>query len=351
MARDGKLLHSGYAMDFALCAWAKREERNPMKRRFVVTSILIVLFLLFIPQAGAQIDPLLSWSDAPAKQRILRFVEEVTKENGPNYVPPAECIAIFDSDGTLWPERLLSIELYFVIQRLRQLAPKHPQWRKTPPFKVLFEKNPKALTTLSKKDIERLMATAYAGMTHEDFRHEVQKWMATWQHPQLKVGVRGLSYEPMRELLEYLRGNGFKTFIVTGGSSDFVRAMSEPLYGVPVDQVVGTEIGLRYREIGGKSFIVHDPKVASFENGSLKPVNIERHIGQRPLIAVGNGKSDMETLAYTSDRHGMSLCMVISHDDASREFEYRADEVLKLAQERGWLIVSIKRDWKLIFSK
>ncbi len=175
--------------------------------------------------------------------------------------------------------------------------------------------------------------------------------MATWQHPQLKVGVRGLYYEPMRELLEYLRGNGFKTFIVTGGSSDFVRAMSEPLYGVPIDQVVGTEIGLRYKVTGGKSFVVRDPKVTSFENGPLKPVNIERHIGRRPLIAVGNGKSDIETLAYTSDRHGMSLCMVISHDDASREFEYRADEVLKPAQERGWLIVSIKRDWKLIFPK
>jgi phosphoserine phosphatase len=195
------------------------------------------------------------------------------------------------------------------------------------------------------------MLAAYAGMTREDFRHEVQKWMATWQHPQLKVGVRGFYYEPMRELLEYLRGNGFKTFIVTGGSSDFARAMSEPLYGIPIDQVVGTEIGLRYKVTGGKSFVVPDSKVTSFENGLLKPVNIERHIGRRPLIAVGNGKSDIETLAYTSDRHGTSLCIVISHDDAGREFEYRADEVLKPAEERGWLIVSIKRDWKLIFSK
>lgn len=322
-----------------------------MKRMFVATSIIIVLFLVSILQAGAQIDPLLSWNEGPAKQRIVRFVEEVTNENGPNYVPPAECVAIFDSDGTLWPERPLPIELYFVIHRLRQLAPKHPQWRKTPPFKTLFKKNAKALTTLNKQDMEKFISTAYAGMAQEDFRHEVQKWMATWQHPQLKVGVRGLSYEPMRELLEYLRGNGFKTFIVTGGSSDFVRAMSEPLYGVPIDQVVGTEIGLRYKVTGKKSFVARDPKVTSFENGLLKPVNIERHIGRRPLIAVGNGKSDLETLAYTSDRHGLSLCIVISHDDASREFEYRADEMLKLAQERGWFIVSIKRDWKWIFPK
>jgi phosphoserine phosphatase len=350
MARDDKLLHSGYATHFVY-AWTKRKERNPMKRMLVATSIIIVLFLVFIPQAGAQMDTLLSWNDGSAKQRILRFVEEVTKENGPNYVPPAECIAIFDSDGTLWPERPLPMELYFVIHRLRHLAPKHPQWRKTPPFKVLFEKNPKALTTLSNQNIERLMLAAYAGMTQEDFRDEVQNWIATWQHPQLKMGVRGLSYEPMHELLEYLRGNGFKTFIVTGGSSDFVRALSEPLYGVPIDQVVGTEIGLRYKVAGGKSFVVRDPKAISFENGPLKPVNIERHIGRRPLIAVGNGKNDIETLAYTSDRHGTSLCMVISHDDASREFEYRADEVLKPAQERGWLIVSIKRDWKLIFPK
>jgi phosphoserine phosphatase len=350
MSRDGKLLHSGFAMRF-IYAWAKRKERNPMKRILVATSIIVVLFVVFIPQAGAQMDPLLSWNDGPAKQRIFRFVEKVTKENGPDYVPPAECIAVFDSDGTLWPERPLPTELYFVIQRLRQLAPKHPQWRKTPPFKVLFEKNPKALMTLSKQNIEKLMLAAYAGMTQEDFRHEVQNWMATWQHPQLKVGVRGLYYEPMHELLEYLRGNCFKTFVVTGGSSDFVRALSEPLYGVPIDQVVGTEIGLRYKLTGGKSFVVRDPKVTSFENGPLKPVNIERHIGRRPLIAVGNGKSDIETLAYASDRHGMSLCMVISHDDASREFEYRADEVLKPAQERGWLIVSIKRDWKLIFPK
>lgn len=350
MARNRKFLHSSFAMHFVY-TWAKRGKKNPMKRMLVATLIIIVLFLVFIPQAGAQMDPLLSWNDGPAKQRILRFIEKVTKENGPDYVPPAECIAIFDSDGTLWPETPLPTELYFVIQRLRQLAPKHPQWRKTPPFKVLFEKNPKALTTLSHQNIEKLMAAAYAGMTQEDFRHEVQKWMATWQHPHLKMGVRRLYYEPMQELLEYLRGNGFKTFIVTGGSSDFVRALSEPLYGIPIDQVVGTEIGLRYKVTAGKSFVVRDQKVTSFENGPLKPVNIERHIGRRPLIAVGNGKSDIETLAYTSDRHGTSLCMVISHDDASREFEYRADEVLKSAQERRWLIVSIKRDWKLIFPK
>jgi phosphoglycolate phosphatase-like HAD superfamily hydrolase len=322
-----------------------------MKRTLVGSSIILVLFLVLISQAGAQIDPLFSWNDGPTKQRIFRFVEEVTKENGPNYVPPGECVALFDTDGTLWPERPLPIELYFVIQRLKQLAPKHPQWRKIPPFKVLFQKNPKDLTTLSKQNIEKLMLTAYAGMTQEDFRYEVQNWMATWQHPQLKVGVRGLYYEPMRELLEYLRGNGFKTFIVTGGSSDFVRALSEPLYGVPIDQVVGTEIGLRYKVAGGKSFVVRDPQVISYENGPLKPVNIERHIGRRPLIAVGNSGSDIETLAYTSDRHGASLCMVISHDDASREFEYRSDEVLKPAQQRGWLIVSIKRDWKFVFSK
>jgi phosphoglycolate phosphatase-like HAD superfamily hydrolase len=322
-----------------------------MKRMLVAISMIIVLLLTFIPRAGAQLDPLLSWNDGPAKQRILRFIEKVTMENGPDFVPPDECIAIFDSDGTLWPERPLPIELYFVIQRIRQLAPKHPQWRKTSPFKTLFEKNPKAPMTLSKQDIEKLMLAAYAGMTQEDFRYEVQKWMAEWEHPQLKVGVRGLYYEPMHELLEYLRGNGFKTFIVTGGSTDFARALSEPLYGVPIDQVVGTEIGLRYKEAGGKSFVIRDPKVASFESGPLKPVNIERHIGRRPLIAVGSGKNDIETLAYTSGRYRMSLCMVISHDDASREFDYRADEVLKPAQERGWLIISIKRDWRLIFSK
>ena len=322
-----------------------------MKTTFVAISIIIVLFLVFTPQAGAQMDPLFSWNDGPAKQHILTFVEKVTKENGPDYVPPAECIAVFDSDGTLWPERPLPTELYFVIQRLRKLAPKHPQWRKTPPFKTLFEKNPKALMTLSNQNIEKLMLAAYAGMTQEDFRYEVQKWMAEWQHPQFKVGVKELYYEPMYELLEYLRGNGFKTFIVTGGSTDFVRALSEPLYGVPIDQVVGTEIGLRYKLIGSKSFVIHDPKVTSFENGPLKPVNIERHIGRRPLIAAGSGKNDIETLAYTNDRHGLSLCMVINHDDASREFEYRADQALKLAQERGWLIVSMKRDWKLIFPK
>jgi phosphoserine phosphatase len=322
-----------------------------MKRTLVATFIIIFLLSVFIPQAGAQMDPLLCWNDGPVKQSILKFVEKVTEENGPDYVPPSECIAIFDSDGTLWPERPLSMELYFVIHRLKQLAPKHPQWRKAFPFKILFEKNPKALTMLSKQNIEKLMLAAYAGMTQEGLRHEVQKWIATWKHPQLKVGVKGLYYEPMRELLDYLRGNGFKTFVVTGDSSDFVRVLSEPLYGVPIEQVVGTEIGLRYKVIGGKSFVVRDPKVTSFENGPLKPVNIERHIGRRPLIAVANGKSDLQTLTYTSDRHGMSLCMVINHDDASREFEYRADEVLKAAQERGWLIVSIKRDWKLIFPK
>jgi len=323
-----------------------------MRRIFCTTPIiLLILFLLSLRQAAAQIDPLLSWNDGPTKQRILKFVDEVTKENGPNYVPPGECVAIFDTDGALWPERPLPVEFYFVIHRLRQLAPKNPQWRKTRPTKVLFEKDPKALMTLSQQDMEKLRLRAYAGMVQEDFRHEVQKWMATWQHPKFKVGVVGLYYEPMRELIEYLRGNGFKTFIATGGSSDFVRAVSEPLYGVPFDQVVGTEIGLRYKVIGGKSFVARDPKVTSFESGPLKPVNIERHIGRRPLMAVGNGKDDMEMLAYTSDRHRMSLCLVISHDDAEREFDYPVDEVLRAAQERGWLVVSIKRDWKSIFPR
>ncbi len=320
-----------------------------MKRIVIGVILLLILYAVFIPKAFAQIDPLPSWNDGPVKQRILKFVENVTKENGPGYVPPAECIAIFDTDGTLWPEKPLPIELYFVIHRLQQLAPKHPQWRKTPPFKVLFEKNPKALLTLSKRDAEKLTLTAYAGMSQEDFRHEVQKWMAALQHPQFKGDVTKIYYEPMRELMEYLRGNVFKTFIVTGGSSDFVRILSEPLYGVPIDQVVGTEIGLRYKVAGGKSFVVRDPKVTSLDSGPLKPVNIERHIGRRPLMAAGNGKGDLEMLTYTADRGGRSLCMVIHHDDASREFDYRVDEVLKLAQERGWLIVSIKRDWKFVF--
>ncbi|MGQ9645678.1 MAG: HAD family hydrolase [Thermodesulfobacteriota bacterium] len=323
-----------------------------MRRILNSTSmILLVLLLVFNSETGAQVDPLLSWHDGPAKQRILDFVEEVTKENGSNYVPPSECVAVFDTDGTLWPERPLPMELYFVIDRLRQLAPKNPQWRQTRPYKILFEKDPKALTTLSQQEMEKLMLTAYAGMPQEDFRHEVQKWMATWQHTKFKVGVAALCYEPMRELMEYLRGNGFKTFIVTGGSSDFVRAVSEPLYGVSIDQVVGTEMGLQYKVIGGKSFVVRDPKGVSFERGPLKPVSIERHIGRRPLMAVGNGKSDLEMLAYTADRPTLSLSIAINHDDADREFDYRSDEMLKAARERGWLIVSIKRDWKLIFPK
>lgn len=317
----------------------------------LLSTIALILFLssVFIRNSVAQIDPLPSWNDGPVKQRILKFVEEVTEENGPNYVPPAECIAVFDTDGTLWPDKPLPIELYFVIHRLKQLAPKHPQWRKTLPFKVLFRKDPKAFLTLSKQDVEKLICTAYAGMTQEDFRYEAQKWMATWQHPQFKTGVAKLYYEPMREFLEYLRGNGFKTFIVTGGSSDFVRIISEPLYGVPIDQVVGSEIGLRYKVTGAKSFVTRDPKGTLWESGPLKPVNIERHIGRRPLVAVGNGKSDLEMLTYTADRNGRSLCIVIHHDDAARDSEYRADEVLKRARERDWLNVSIKRDWRFVF--
>jgi phosphoserine phosphatase len=316
-------------------------------------TIALILFLssVFIQNSVAQIDPLPSWNDGPVKLCILKFVEEVTKENGPNYVPPAECIAAFDTDGTLWPEKPIPVELYFVIHRIRQLAPKHAQWRKTLPFKVVFGKDAKGFSTLSKQDVEKLISAAYAGMTQEDFRHEVQKWMATWQHPQFKVDVTKLCYEPMRELLEYLRGNGFKTFIVTGGSSDFVRILSGPLYGVPIDQVVGSEIGLRYKVTGARSFVVHDPKGTFWESGPLKPVNIERQIGRRPLMAVGNGKSDLEMLTYTADRNGESLCMVIHHDDAARDSEYRADEVLKRARERDWLKVSIKRDWRFVFPR
>ncbi len=323
--------------------WSKSAKRSRL------VAVLLLIGMIFATEAFAQIDPLPSWNDGPVKQRILEFVEEVTKENGPNYVQPAECIAVFDTDGTLWPEKPWPMEFYFVIHRLRQLAPKHPQWRKTHPFKVLFSKNPKALRTLKKQDVERLTLTAYAGMTQEDFRHEVQKWMAAWRHPKFKVGVTKVYYEPMRELLEYLRGNVFKTFLVTGGSSDFARTLSEPLYGVPIDQVVGTEIGLRYTVTGGKSFVVRDPKGISLDSGPLKPVNIERHIGRRPLIAAGNGKSDLEMLTYTADRDGKSLCLVINHDDGSREVADPIDEVLKYAQERGWPIVSIKRDWKSVF--
>ena len=318
----------------------------------------LLLFALFVGSSGilAAGNPLPSWNDGPSKKAIMSFVEKVTREGGPDYVAPGERIAVFDNDGTLWGEQPLYFQLAFALDRIRALAGKNPEWKEKQPFKAVLENDHEALKKSGKHGLAELLMASHAGMTTEEFEKIAAEWIATAKHPKTGKAYVEMVYQPMLELLDYLRANGFKTFIVSGGGIEFMRPWVEKVYGIPPEQVVGTSIQVKYNVQDGKPALDRLPKINFVDDKAGKPVGIHYHIGRRPIAAFGNSDGDFEMIEWTTTGDGARLGVLIHHDDAAREVAYdRKSHIGKLVRgldegpERGWTIVSMKSDWKCVF--
>jgi phosphoserine phosphatase len=324
------------------------------------------LFVVALCASGcAQRDPLPSWNEGPTKRSITSFVAKVTTQGSPTFVPPAERVAVFDNDGTLWCEQPTYVQRVFIVDRIRQLAASHPEWKEAEPFKsVLAAARDDAsaaatAVTLPSKEMLELAAAANAGAEVDEFDRSAREWVKAARHPSYHVPYTDLAYQPMLELLAYLRASGFKTYIVTGGGADFVRVLSEDCYGVPPEQVLGNanELTLKTRD-DGKPVLVKRPKVTSSLDGPGKPVAIRNQIGRRPLIAFGNSDGDLQMLQYAAAGDGARLAAVVHHTDDAREVAYdraskvgKLDKALDAATAEGWTVIDIKTDWKAVFRK
>ena len=301
-------------------------------------------------------DPLPSWNDGHAKQRIVAFVAAVTDKASRDFVPPADRIAVFDNDGTLWSEQPVYVQFAFVVDRLKAMAPQHPEWKTQQPFKGVLDGDLKAAAAAGEKGLLQLMMATHAGMTSDEFAQTVKDWLASARHPRFKRPYTELVYQPMLELLAYLRKAGFKTYIVSGGGVEFMRVFAEQRYGVPPEQVVGSTIRTKYEVRNGTPVIVRLPEVDFIDDGAGKPVGIHKFIGKRPIAAFGNSDGDFEMLEWVTTAPGPRLGLIVHHDDATREFAYdrrspigRLERGLDEGPRRGWTIASMKGDWKRIF--
>jgi hypothetical protein len=305
----------------------------------------------------AQSDPLPSWNDGATKAAIVDFVSRVTKDGGPDFVPPERRIATFDNDGTLWAEQPFYFQGLFAFDEIRRLAPRHPDWKETEPFKSVLAGDMKGLAASGEKGLLEIIAATHFGMTTEAFAKSVADWLATARHPTRKVPYEQLIYQPQLELLAYLRANGFKTFIVSGGGVEFMRVFAEKVYGIPPEQVVGSSGIVRF-EIGadGKPALIKDSKIEFIDDGPGKPVGINRFIGRRPILAFGNSDGDQQMLQYIAAGDGARFAAILHHTDAEREWAYdrashigKLDQALDEAAAKGWTVVDMKRDWKTVF--
>jgi phosphoserine phosphatase len=315
----------------------------------------VFLIAATIP-AAALADPLPSWNDTDAKAAIVDFVEAVTAEGGPDYVPPDERIATFDNDGTLWVEQPYYTQLAFALDRVRALAPEHPEWRKQQPFKAVLDNDLKALKASGIEGVMQLVMASHAGMTTEEFETIVEDWIASSEHPKFARPYTELVYQPMLELLDYLRDNGFKTFIVSGGGVEFMRPWTEQVYGIPPEQVVGSTIVTEFALQDGVPVLMRRPEMDFLDDKEGKPIAINKFIGRRPIFAAGNSDGDLQMLQWTTAGEGRRLGVIVHHDDAEREYAYdrdshigRLDQTLDLAPNAGWVLVSMKDDWQTTF--
>ncbi|CAN7484943.1 haloacid dehalogenase-like hydrolase [Phyllobacterium sp. LjRoot231] len=316
----------------------------------------IAAALLFVTPSLPQTDPLPSWNDTAPKAAIVSFVEKVTTAGTPDFVPEPERIAVFDNDGTLWVEHPMYTQLAFALDRVKALAPQHPDWATTQPFKAVLEGDMKALAAAGEKGLMEIIATTHSGMTTAQFQTIVSDWIATARDPRFQRPYTELVYQPMLELLAYLRANGFKTFIVSGGGIEFMRPWSEQVYGVPPEQVVGSSIKTRFDMKDGAPSLFRLPEVNFIDDKVGKPIGINEHIGRRPIAAFGNSDGDLEMLQWTTLAGGTHFGMLIHHTDAEREYAYdrdtefgRLDKALDAAAVNQWTVVDMKTDWKQIF--
>ena len=301
-------------------------------------------------------DPLPSWNEGKSKQSITAFVEKVSKEASVDFVPVAERIAAFDNDGCLWAEQPMYFQFFFALDRIKILAPQHPEWKDKEPFASLLKGDLKAALAGGEAALVQIVMATHAGLTTEEFEKAVTDWMASAKHPKTGKPFTEMVYQPMVELLAYLRANGFKTFIVSGGGIEFMRPWTEKVYGIPPEQVIGTSGGLKYELRDGKPVLVKLPEIAHNDDKDGKPVGIQRHIGRRPIMAFGNSDGDLQMLQWTAAGAGPRFCLYVHHDDAVREWAYdreshigKLDKGLEEAAAKNWTVVSMKGDWKNIF--
>lgn len=319
------------------------------------TLAMLAITLASLSTTQAQ-DPLPSWNEGATKSSITAFVTKVTEAGSPDFIPPAERIATFDNDGTLWCEQPLYFQLLFAINRVGVLAPQHPEWKGKEPFASLLKGDVKAALAGGEKALLEIVAVTHSGMTTEEFDKTVKDWVATAEHPLTKRPLLEMVYQPMIELLGYLRANGFKTFIVSGGGMEFMRPWTEQVYGIPPEQVVGSSGKLKWEVVDGKPTLMKLPAIDFIDDKQGKPVGIQKHIGRRPIAAFGNSDGDLQMLQWTAAGPGARFCLFVHHTDAEREFAYdrnshigQLDKGLDEAATKGWTIVDMKNDWKTIF--
>jgi phosphoglycolate phosphatase-like HAD superfamily hydrolase len=316
-----------------------------------------ILAWLFLAAGAACAEALPSWNEGAAKARILAFVQAVTDKASKDFVPADDRVATFDNDGTLWCEQPMYVQLAFMLDQMKAAAPKHPEWKGNPAFKALAAHDRQALAKLGHKPVLELLAVANSGMSVAAYDKTIRGWLETARHPRFKRPYTDLVYKPMQELLAHLRENGFKTYIVSGGSIEFMRPWAEKAYGIPPDQVIGTITQVKFETKGGEPVLMRTPKIEFVDDGPGKPVGIYRGIGRRPLAAFGNSDGDLQMLQFTAAGAGSRLALIVRHDDAEREYAYdrkssigRLDKALDEANARGWTVVSMKQDWKKIFA-
>lgn len=334
----------------------KRPARYPIGQRslggFVGWVFVSATVTTFLHAA----DPLPSWKDTAPKKAIVAFVERVTKEGAPDFVPVPERIATFDNDGTLWAEQPLYFQFLFVIDRVKALAAQHPEWKEKEPFASVLKGDLKAVAASGEKGALAMLAATHTGMTTEEFSKTVLEWVATAKHPKTGRPYTEMIYQPMVELLAYLRANGFKTFIVSGGGIEFMRPWTERVYGIPPEQVVGSSGKLKFEMRDGKPVLVKLPEVQLIDDKEGKPVGIQQHIGRRPIAAFGNSDGDLQMLQWATGSSGASFGLIVHHSDAEREWAYdreshigKLDKAWDEAKAKGWTVVSMRDDWATIF--
>jgi phosphoglycolate phosphatase-like HAD superfamily hydrolase len=338
---------------------------RPMKSptlRCRAAAILPLIFLLLAVSASAQQDPLPAWNNTAAKRSIVNFVGEVTTKSDRNYVDPQDRVAAFDQDGTLWTEHPLYTQAMFALDRVRELAPQHPEWKRRQPFQAVLANDHGAMSKFSEADWEIIVAATHAGMSTEAFAAIVKDWIARARDPRWHRPFTDLVYQPMLEVMDYLRANGFKTYIVTGGGQEFVRVYSQRIYGIPPEQVVGSSILTRYEYQDGKPVLMREPKVFFIDDQAGKAIGINLFIGKRPYAAFGNSTGDQQMEEWTGAGNGPRLMMLVLHDDAQREYAYGPAQGLPEtkvgtfsqalydeAKSKGWIVISMKNDWRRIF--
>nr|WP_235939228.1 HAD family hydrolase [Achromobacter aestuarii] len=302
-------------------------------------------------------EPLPSWRDGPSKQAIVAFVETVTNAGTPDFVPQEDRIAVFDNDGTLWSEQPMYFQIIFALDEVRKMAPQHPEWKTTQPFKAAIERDYAALGQSGAQGLMKILAVTHTNMTTDAFAGKVKAWIASAQHPRFKQHYSKLTFLPMHELLDYLRANGFKVYIVSGGEVAFMRAWTQDAYGIPPEQVIGSTVVTQFKMVDGKPVLMRTPKLDFNDDGPGKPVSIDKFIGRRPIFAFGNSDGDLQMLQWTMAGSGKRFAGLVHHTDAKREWAYdrqskigRLDRALDEATQRGWTVVDMANEWNRVYA-